>query len=149
MFSQACVTSTFGGGGEDVRSQHLLPWMSGQNVSPPSGCQVRMSLPPSGCQVRMPPPRMSGQNVSPLWMSGQHVPPPPDVRSECLPPPRGCQVNMSPPLWMCQVNMSPPWMSGQHVSPPRHYAQAGGTHPTGMHSCYELFIVTTVGTVVR
>ena len=52
--------------------------------------------------------------------SGQHLPPP-GTRSQHPPPPR---------TWTWDLFTTPP------SPPPPDYAQAGGTHPTGMHSFF-------------
>ena len=68
-----------------------------------------------------------GHNTSLLqpWTT----PPPPGTRSQHLPPsPPGPGHNTSLPPF-------PPGTRSQHFPPPPPYAQAGGTHPTGMHSC--------------
>ena len=37
------------------------------------------------------------------------------------------------------LDVTPP--SGQHHRPPPPSQEVGGTHPTGMHSCYCIFLV--------
>ena len=82
--------------------------------SPPGPSQNVYPLPPSG----------PGQNVyppPPLDQVRMSTPPPLWTKSQCLPRP--------PPL--DQVRMSTP-------SPPTT-RRPGGTHPTGMHSCFDNF----------
>ena len=72
--------------------------------------------------------------------SGQHLPPPPWTTPPS-PPARVKGHNTSP---LDNTTLAPP-PPGQHLPPqamvkghntsPRDYAQAGGTHPIGMHSC--------------
>ena len=123
MFSQAFVCPSRGGGRWDTKC-NMGP---GQNVYPlPPRDQVRMSTPsPPG----------PGQNVYPFppGTRSECLPLPPGTRSECLPPsPPGTRSECLPPPPRDQVRMSTP-------SPHRNYMQAGGTHPTGMHSCYWMF----------
>ena len=96
------------GGGENI-FRHL-----------PLRDQVRTSTPSPPPETRSdiyPPPPGPGQNIYP--------PPPPETRSDIYPPP-GTRSEHLPPR--DQVRTS---------TPPPHYTQAGGTHPTGMHSCFE------------
>ena len=76
----------------------------------------------------------------------QHLPPRmrPDYNTS-LPPSRmrpGYNTSL-PPRWD-QVTTPPPpgpghgsWSQHLPPPPPRDYAQAGGTHPTGMHPCFK------------
>ena len=114
MFSQACVTSTPGGGGGGAGGRwatpkvyHFPPGTRSQHLPPPSWDQV--TTPPPWDQVTTPPP--------PSW---DHVTTPPSPRDQVTTPP-------SPPLWD-QVITTPP---------PQDYVHVGGTHPTGMHSCFK------------
>ena len=53
-------------------------------------------------------------------------------------PPPWEQVTTPPPLGTRSQHLPPPTLEPGHntsLPPPRDYAQAGGTHPTGMHSC--------------
>ena len=120
MFLQACHSfcSTPGGGGGGGQHQ----W----STTPPPPDQVRTSTPsPPGVMGQniypSHPPGVMGQNIYPLPPpgSGQNIypPPPPGIRGQNIYP--------LPPLLGL----------GHSTPPPRHYTQAGGTHPTGMHSC--------------
>ena len=78
-------------------------------------------------------------------------PPPPsrsqDPRSQHLPSQPGSKVTTPPPSGQGQrsQHLPPARVKGHNTSPlpglkvttspPGHYAQAGGTHPTRMHSC--------------
>ena len=58
-------------------------------------------------------------------INGQPPPPWDQVRTSTPPPVPG--QNIYPP--------PPPPGPGQNIYPPGDYTQAGGTNPTGMHSC--------------
>ena len=113
MFLQACVTYSVqrggGGGGQHQWSTTSLP--SSQD-------QVRTSTPP--------PPRTKSEHLPPTW----------DLVT--LPRPPTWDLVTPPPLGTWSLH--PPHLGlGHSTPPPPHYTQAGGTHPTGMHSCYHLF----------
>ena len=108
MFLQACVTSTPGTG---VVNQGPLPRMRpGYNTS----------LPPGSDQVTTPPPPRirPGYNTPHRMRPGYNTSLPPRMRPG---------YNTPPP---------PPKMRPGYNTSPRDYAQVGGTHPTGMHSCF-------------
>ena len=113
---------------DETRLQHLPP--------PPPGSDQVTTIPP-------PPPPGSDQVTTP--------PPPQDqTKLQHLPPPPGSDQVTTPP---------PPPGSDQVTTPPppRDYAQAGGTHPTGMHSCFigtificgAIFQVCTFNSILR
>ena len=123
IISQACVTSTPGGrvfGGVDQGPGHNTPPRD-LVTTPPSPGTRSQHLPPSG-----------------TW--SQHLPPPSGTWSQHLPP-SGTWWQHLPPSPLQDMVTTPPSPSGtwsQHLPPcppPRDYEQAGGTHPTGMHSC--------------
>ena len=114
-----------------------------KNTSPPDQVTTPPSLPPPGTRSQHLPPG-PGHNTSPHLDQVTTSPPPdqvttpPRTRSQHLPlglghntslPPQN-QVTTPPPL-QNQVTTPPP-------SLPRDYAQAGSTHPTGMHSCFKI-----------
>ena len=161
MFSQAFVCPSPRGGGRWHTKCNMGP---GQNIypPPPGPGQNVYPLPPRTRSECLPPaPPGPGQNVYPLPPGpGQNVyllppgtrseclPPPPGTRSECLPPPPGTRSECLPPVPprpgqnvyslppQDQVRMSTPSpLQPETWSPPPNYTQAGGTHPTGMHSC--------------
>ena len=112
MFSQACVTHSVQLQGGRAGGQH-------QRLTPPP--LDNTSLPSLLDNTSLPP--------SPL--PGQHLPP-------SLPRVKG--LNTSPPPGQHLPTSLPP---GSKVTtpPPQDYAQADGTHPTGMHSCWLIFVV--------
>ena len=73
-------------------------------------------LPPD--RTTTPPPPGQGLHSPPVRVKGHNTSPP-------------GQVYHLPPLDRVKVHNTSPPTSG-------HYSQAGGTHPTGMHSCYKL-----------
>ena len=140
----------------------------GHNTSLPPGPGHNTSLPPGpGDNTFLPPPLGPGHNTylppSPGTRS-QHLPPP-RTRSQHLPPPPPPpplgpvhntstprdQVTTPPSPWdQVTTPPPPPRTRSQNLPPPgpghntslphpRDYAQAGGTHPTGMHSCFVFF----------
>ena len=93
------------------------------------------------------------------WTTPKVSPPPgQDQRSTTYPPDQGQRSNTSPPYGQGRRSTTSPLtrVRGQTTSPtlarvrgqttfpptprtPEHYAQAGGTHPTGMHSCLSVY----------
>ena len=67
-----------------------------------------------------------------ICLSNYNQPPPPGTRSQHPPPPGPGHNTPLPPPTRSQHS---PW---DQVTTPQDYAQAGGTHPTGMHTCYRL-----------
>ena len=127
VFTGICLSNL--GGGRS--GQHLPPW---------PGLKVTTLPPP-----RTTPPFPPGQHLSPP--PGQHLPPPwatPPSPWTTPPPWLGSKVT-TPPPW---TTPPPPWLGSKVTTPPspldnippppRDYAQAGGTHLTGMHSCFVL-----------
>ena len=120
--------------GQDQRSQHPQP---GSKVTTPS--------PWPGSKVTTPPPaRVKGHNTLSQGQRSQHLPPGLGQRSQHLPTYPGSKVTTSPPARVKGHNtFPPPRVKGHNTSPskpsplpPGYYAQAGGMHPTGMHSCF-------------
>ena len=150
IISQACVTSTPGGGGEggvDQGPGHNTPLPPPDMVTtppslhppPPPGPGHNTSLPPSPPRLghNTPSPRTWSQHPLPSRTWSQHPPPPIDLVTTPPPPPRGHGHNTSlPPATWSQH--PPPRTWSQHPPAPRDYAQAGSTHPTVMHSSYQL-----------
>ena len=119
------------------------PWTT--PPSPPLGRGHNTFLPPGPGHNTSPPPWTTPPfpwttPPSPPGTRSQHLPPP-GTRSQHLPPspsPRN-QVTTPHSLPWDQVTTSPSPLGPGHNSslpPPPDYAQVGGTHPTGMHSCY-------------
>ena len=138
MFSQACVTSTPGGGGR---------WTTPKVNNLPPGqdhpqARVRVQPPPPLARVRGQPPRPfwpeSEVNHLPPFGQGQRSTPPPPPDRTTTPPGQGQRSTTSsrtgppsPPQEGKVIDLSPP-------PPPGHYVQTGGTHHTGMHSCLSI-----------
>ena len=134
MFSQVFVIlSPEGGGG---RCCDQVPGAGGGGVTRSrggGGCcdQVPGSFLPVTWSQHLPPPR--------TW--SQHLPPSPRTWSQHLPP--GPGHNTSPPPGPGHNTSLPPGTWSQYLPPPPwDYAQVGGTHPTGMHSCYLILTVS-------
>ena len=98
------------------------------SVCPTRGGEVGNYGP--GHNTSLPPPGHRSQHLPPPRAQVTTPPSPPGHRSLHLPPPRA-QVTTPPPP--AQVT-TPPSPQAQVTTPP-DYTQAGGTHPTGMHSC--------------
>ena len=97
--------------GQGQRSQHL-PLGQGQrsqHIPPPPGQGQRSQHPWPGSKVMTPPSPWPGSKVT--------TPPPSQGHRSLHHPPARIKVDNTSPL-------------------PRYSAQAGGGHPTGMHSCY-------------
>ena len=112
MFSQVFVILSLNGGG-NTNGQPPPPPGPGQNIYP------------------FPPPRTRSEHLTPPGTRSEHLPPP-RTRSEHLPPPPQDQVRTSTPH---------PRTRSEHLPPPPplgDYTQAGGTPPTGMHSCLKI-----------
>ena len=151
VFTGVChFNSGGGGGGQHQRSTTSLPG-PGHNTSPrdqvttppsplglghkylppyPLGPGPNTSLPLRPGHNTSPWSRVKGHNTSPPGTRSQHLhPPPPWSGSKVTtPPPLGPGHNTSLPLPLVRVK--------GHNTSPQDYAQAGRTHPTGMHSCY-------------
>ena len=151
MFSQVIVILSPNGRGEvgNTNGQPPPPLGPGLNIYPPLPPGTRSEhLPPPP-----PPPGIRSEHLSPPPGSGQNISPPPQTRSEYLPPPPGLgpgqNIYPSPPpehlttpspLGLGQdIYPLPPSGTRTSTPPPRDYTQAGGTHPTGMHSCWQIF----------
>ena len=96
------------------------------------GQHQRSNTPPwPGSKVTTPPP---GSKVT--------TPPP---GSKVITPPPGSKV-ITPPLARVKGHNTSPRPGSKVTTPPhpRHYAQAGSTHPTGMHSCYPNCCLTCI-----
>ena len=121
VFTGVCHSFCSTGGGGVGRSQHLPP---GQHS--PLGPGHNTSLPPGTRSQYLPPPGTWSQHLPSPGTQSQHLLPPGPGHNTSLPP--GTRSQHLPPL--------PPG-PGHNTSlpPPRDYAQAGGTHYTGMHSC--------------
>ena len=171
MFSQVFVILSLNGGGggrwatsmvnhlpPGTRSEHLPPppLGPGHNTSPRTSAPTP---PPLWDQVTTPPlpptPSLGpGHNtsLSPPLGPGHNISPPPGTRSQHLPPwttaptptppPSGTRSqHLPPPLWTTAP--TPPLGPGHNTSPLPPYGQwAGGTHPTGMHSCSNIIFST-------
>ena len=118
------------GHGHGTWSQHPPPpWMGPGHNAPPWTWDLATTPPPSspghGTWSQHPP--------SPLNMGpGHNTPPPPS------PMDMGPGHNTPPGKWDLVTTPSPPPMDmgpGHNTPPTPDYMQAGGTHPTGMHSC--------------
>ena len=124
------------------------PWTRSQHLPPPG--TRSQHFPPGTRSQHLPPPLGPGHNTSPpSGTRSQHLPPPPGHRSQHLPPPPPPwdQVTTLPPpsghRSQHLTSPPPPGHRSQHLPPPRDYTQAGGTHPTGMHSCRPRFPITS------
>ena len=130
-----------------TRSECLLPppppWTWTECLPPlPLWDQVRMSTPPGTRSECLPPPPRDQVTMSTPPGPSQNVYPPSGPSQNVYPPPLD-QVRMStpsPPLDQVRMSTPPLWTKSECLPPlPLDYTQAGGTHPTGMHSC--LFVV--------
>ena len=124
MFSQAFVCPTEGGqvGNQGPGHNTSLPLLCTTTPPPPPEPGHNTSLPP-WTTPPPPPPLGPGHNTSP-------------------PPPLGPGHNTSPPPFWDQVTTPRP-------SLPPDYAQAGGMHPTGMHSCLKYVSTLILKSAVR
>ena len=110
--------------------QQLPPWAgpppppwTGATSPPPGGQGQRSTTSPSQVQRSTTPPPWTGPPLPPPGQEQHLRPPPPPRTGPPLPPPprSGSKVNHLPP-------------------PSGHYAQAGSTHPTGMYSCFLIYL---------
>ena len=155
VFTGVCHSVTSRGGGvtpnaswDRSHGQRLEGGGSAQHLPP----LYNTSLPPQTRSQHLPPCPLDNTSLPPL--DDTSLPPldntslPSRTRSQHLPPPPGntslplldstCppldNTSLPPPPWTTPPFPPPP--SDQVTTPsPRDYAQAGGTHPTGMHSC--------------
>ena len=125
VFTGVCHSVIFGGGGGQHQWSTTSPWD-----------QVRTSTPPPPTWDLVTPPR------PPLPGTWSLQPPPPP------PPPGTWSLHPAPPPTWDLVTPPPPptWDLGlgHSTPPPGEYKQAGGTHPTGMHSCLWKCYCTTM-----
>ena len=124
VFTGICLSKS---GGEVLHQMHhVINHMvrRGEWTTPP---------PPAGTRSQHLPPPPLGPGLDNTF------PPPWDQVWTTPPPPPWDQVwtiPSPPPLGPGLDNTSPPLGPGlDNTSPPPGYAQAGGTHPTGMHPC--------------
>ena len=127
-----------------------LPWDQLDNTPLPPGMVTTPPPPQTWSQHQRslditpppPPPGPGGQHpLPPPGPGGQHPPPPDMVTTPPSLPPDMVTTPPSLPLGPGgQHTTTPPPPRHGHNTPalPRDYAQAGGTHPTGMHSCLKL-----------
>ena len=141
MFSEVCVTSTPGGRWATLKVTTPPPGTRSQHLPPSPWDQVTTlpSLSPGTRSQHLPSyPLGPGHNTSL---------PTPGTRSQHLPPsPLGPDHNTSLPLGTRSQHLPPdntslPLDQVTTPSSPRDYAQAGGTHPNGMHSCSEYAVI--------
>ena len=120
------------------------------NTSPPSQSHnissplVRVTTPPPGSESQHLPPWSESQHLLPPRSESQHLPTGQSHNTSPPPPPPSQSHNTPPPV---RVTPPPP-QSVTTPPPPRYYMQAGGTHPTGMHSCYGQLLSLHPGKVV-
>ena len=167
MFSQASVCPTLGGGGRwsTPKVNHHPPGTWSTTTPSPPGHGQPLPPPPGTWSTTTPSPQ-DMVNHYPLRLGhGQPPPPPPGTWSTTTPP--GTWSTTTPPLtgtWSTTTPLEhgqppplpgtwsthyppghgqplPPPPTWDMVNPPHHdSAQAGGMHPTGMHSCFCKFL---------
>ena len=149
IFSQASVCPTLGGEVGDHGPGHNTypppPHGSGQNIypPPPPGPGHNTSPPGSGQNIYPPPPRTRSEHLPPPPGPGNNTPPPPGSGQNIYPPPPPRdQVRTSTPPRTRSEHLPPPQDQVRtSTPPPRLHAGGGGTHPTGMHSCLNMFFL--------
>ena len=127
VFIGVCHSVIFRGEGgkvDNTKDQPPTPTrVKGHSTSPLARVKGHNAYPPDQCQRSQHPPSPSQGQRS------QH--PPARVKGNSTSPWPGSKVT-TPPLWPGSKVTTPP---------SQHYAQVGGTHPTGMHSCSSLVLV--------
>ena len=129
VFTPVCQSFCSRGGGGEV-SQHAMdrdvciPACNGVSASGSRGCTPLDRHP-----LSRHPPRQTHKSL------GRHTTPETDTTTQTDTPPGQTPYPQTPP-----GQRHPP---RQTPTPPKMATEAGGTHPTGMHSCYPCFSLQT------
>ena len=117
-------------------SHHLLPPPWDLVTSPPPTWDL-VTSPPTWDLVTSPPPTWDLVTLPPPPLGTGHITPSPtwDLVTSPLPHLGPGHITSSPPGPGHITSSHPPGTWSHHLPPHRDYPQAGGMHPTGMHSC--------------